>query len=238
MAGFLDKSLECGYETLKGSPCKAPKLKGTSNCRKHQPSQLLEKEKEKRVELENNQIESAKDQFDNRLEKYDDIVRWKEHYIKKAHLGDIRAGLAETMLKMLTSLQDSMSARDKSDPDKESKRVFSTEAALKAAREMTGEQAAMILRGGQTDFLAFLCNPKLTGRKDEEDEDEKEEEIAEEHEQKVDAARQAVFEAEKQLSALTEEQENRIDAMKEKLKSAALKMEQKNAKANPETEAE
>lgn len=136
----------CKYERSPGVLCRGPKVEGTDYCRHH-----FQKSDWKNAGW-------LSENGDLTLDSYEDIVRWKKETTQLVRQGSLNPDAAQQMHKLLSSLAESMEQRDKADPDKLSKRIFSAEAAIQAARQMTGEQAAKILRAG--NFLDFLQNLK------------------------------------------------------------------------------
>ncbi len=142
---FFSKELECIKILDSGSKCTGPALKGTSLCRHH-------KERTKKlpalIDEHGNVIELPQ------LKTLSDIVAWKTQIIKLTKTGKMELPEAESFLKLLTSLEDSMIKRDKADPNQAGKFAFTVEAAQQAAKRISGERAAQLLKeGGFMDFL-------------------------------------------------------------------------------------
>ena len=150
ITGVAPDWLRCETIKVNGERCAAPRLNGKQHCRMHYPK-MLEAKIIPAAEAENH--------FDLNLNSYEDIVRWNRDLLLQVRRGQMKHGDAEMLSKLLTRLSEAMLTRDKSDPDKESKRQFSIEAAVQAAKKLTGEQAAAILRAGTTNFMDFLNNP-------------------------------------------------------------------------------
>lgn len=147
----------CEWVRDDGYRCRAPKERGRLYCLHHPPESV--KDMQALAAKQNLQAPAGTPNTmaglrDMTLDTYEDVVRWKRDIVILVGTGQMSATMAEQIHKLLTSLAQEMERRDKADPDKLSKRIFSAEAAIQAARKMTGEQAAKILLSG--NFLDFL----------------------------------------------------------------------------------
>ena len=150
----------CDWIFEDGYQCEAPKVKGSLFCRHHPPKSVRDlavlKDTSK-MQIPNYVDAEYPPDFNNmNLNNFDDIVRWKRDITLLVRTGKLTAVIGKELHQMLTSLSQEMERRDKQDPDKMSKRVFTAEAAARAARNLTGEEALDLLRSG--NFLDFFQN--------------------------------------------------------------------------------
>lgn len=153
----------CTWIKADGTLCRAQKEKGREYCKHHPPDDVLQHLDESKKMPNEAEILAAPltDLLCWKLETYQDVVLWKKNLLNLQLKGGVQLARAQALDKLLSSLAESMTLADKMDPDKESKRQFSIEAAVQAARKLSGKQAMQILRAGGTNFLDFLQNPVI-----------------------------------------------------------------------------
>lgn len=141
--GGFSKDTWCGMIKEDGTPCRIARMNnGSGRCVRHQG---WSEQKPMKVEafLPGQQYDLPPDM---ELNSIDDLVGMLSHTLNWVRQGKLPVKIGNAVAILSRELSRLLIAQEKLSPNKQAQRVFSREAAMKMAREMTPEQARDIIQ--------------------------------------------------------------------------------------------